>query len=108
MSQTEGVKRILSKILDWITARDDLRAIAVVGSHARSDHPADEWSDLDVIVMARRPKYYLAECHWLSEIETPWLSLREPTVIGGQQIFHVTFERGTKADIVFVSSLAFR
>jgi aminoglycoside 6-adenylyltransferase len=107
MSQTEGVERILSKMLDWATARDDLRAIAVVGSHARSDHRADEWSDLDVIVMARRPKHYLAGCHWLAEIETPSLALREPTVIGGQQISHVTFEGGTKADIVFVSSLAF-
>jgi aminoglycoside 6-adenylyltransferase len=107
MSQAEGAERVLAKMLAWGGARDDVRAIAIVGSHARSDHPADEWSDLDVIVMARRPRRYLTGCHWIADIESPWLALREPTVIGGQQIFHVTFEGGTKADIVIVSSLAF-
>ncbi len=107
MSQTEGSERILSKMIAWGTGRDDLRAIAVVGSRARSDHPADPWSDLDVIVMARRPTRYLNGSHWCSEIETPWLAVREPTVVGGQQIFHVTFEGGTKVDLVVVSSIAF-
>jgi aminoglycoside 6-adenylyltransferase len=107
MSQTEGSERILSKMVAWATGRDDLRAIAVVGSRARSDHPADPWSDLDVIVMARRPKRYLDGSHWFAEIETPWLAVREPTVVGGQQIFHITFEGGTKVDLVVVSSIAF-
>lgn len=104
---TPEPERILSKLVAWGTGRDDLRAIAVVGSHARSDHPADPWSDLDVIVMARRPARYLDGSHWVEEIETPWLAVREPTVVGGQQIFHVTFEGGAKLDLVVVSSLAF-
>ncbi len=107
MSQSEGAERILSKMVVWATARDDLRAIAVVGSRARTDHPADPWSDLDVLLMARRPKRYLAAPDWLSEIETPWLVVREPTPIGGQEIFLVTFDGGTKVDISVVSSRAF-
>ena len=107
MSQTEGAERVLSKMVAWGTARDDLRAIAVVGSRARNDRPADSWSDLDVIVMARRPKRYLTGSHWLAEIETPWLAVREPTVTGSQEIFLITFEGGTKVDLVVVSSAAF-
>lgn len=107
MSQTEGSERILSKLVAWGTGRDDLRAIAVVGSRARSNHPADPWSDLDVIVMARRPQRYLDGPDWFAEVETPWLAVREPTVVGGQQIFHITCEGGTKVDLVVVSSLAF-
>jgi aminoglycoside 6-adenylyltransferase len=107
MSQTEGSERILSKLVAWGAARADLRAIAVVGSRARTDHPADPWSDLDLIAMARRSKRYLTDVHWLAEIETPWLAVREPTVIGGQQILHITFEGGTKVDLVVVSSIAF-
>lgn len=107
MSQTEAVERILSKLVAWASAREDLRGIAVVGSRARADHPADAFSDLDVIVMARNPKRYLSGTDWLAEIETPWLALREPTVIGGQQIFLVTFEGGAKVDLVVVSSLSF-
>jgi hypothetical protein len=26
---------------------DDIRAAFIIGSRARADHPADEWSDLD-------------------------------------------------------------
>jgi aminoglycoside 6-adenylyltransferase len=107
MSQNEGSARILSKLVAWGTGREDLRAIAVVGSRARSDHPADPWSDLDVIVMARRPARYLDGSGWFAEIETPWLAIREPTVVGGQQIFHVTLAGGTKVDLVVVSSIAF-
>jgi len=107
MSQSEGAERILSRMVAWGAARDDLRAIAVVGSRARSDHPADPWSDLDVIVMARRPKRYFRGSDWIAEIETPWLAIREPTVVGGQQIFHITFEGGTKVDLVVVSSVSF-
>lgn len=107
MSQTEGVQRVLSKMLAWGEGRTDLRAIAVVGSHARSDHPADAWSDLDLIFMARRPRRYLDSTGWLTEIEAPWLTVREPTVVGGEEILHVTFEGGTKVDLVVVSSVAF-
>jgi aminoglycoside 6-adenylyltransferase len=107
MSRTERTERILSKIVAWGTARADLRAIAIVGSRARRDHPADPWSDLDLILMARRPKRYLTGSHWLAEIEPPWLVVRERTAMGGQEIFLVTFEGGTKVDLVVVSSAAF-
>ncbi|MEJ2239651.1 MAG: aminoglycoside 6-adenylyltransferase [Gemmatimonadales bacterium] len=107
MRQTEGTERILSKTVSWGAGRDDLRAIAVVGSHARSDHPADPWSDLDLIFMARQPKRYLDQADWVAEIETPWLAVLEPTVVGGERIFHITFAGGTKVDLVVVSSLAF-
>jgi aminoglycoside 6-adenylyltransferase len=107
MSQSDSSERVLSRLVAWGTDRRDLRAIAVVGSRARSDHPADPWSDLDVIVMVRRPRRYLERSHWIAEIETPWLVVREPTVVGGQQILHITFEGGTKVDLVVVSSTAF-
>ena len=107
MSRTGGAERILSRMAAWGSDRDDVRAIAVVGSHARADHPADPWSDLDLIAMARRPRRYLDRSDWLAEIEIPWLAVREPTVVGAEQIFHITFEGGTKVDLVVVSSIAF-
>jgi len=107
MGQGEGSERILSRMVAWATTRDDLRGIAVVGSRARSDHPADAWSDLDVLVMARRPRRYLTQPDWLAAIETPWLAVKEPTPIGGQEILLVTFAGGTKVDISVVPSRAF-
>lgn len=88
MSQTQGTERSLSKAVAWATARDDPRAIAVVGSRARADHPADPCSDLDLIVMVRRLKRYLAGSHWLAEIETAlglfrWLAQETGARLGG-------------------------
>ena len=104
---TEGTDRILAKMVAWAGARDDVRALALVGSRARTDHAADRWSDLDVVAMARRPARYRGSAGWLAEIETPWLAIHEPTPIGGQQIHHVIFEGGAKLDLVVVSSRAF-
>jgi len=36
MGQNEGAGRILAKLVDWAAAQEDRRAIAVVGSRARS------------------------------------------------------------------------
>jgi aminoglycoside 6-adenylyltransferase len=107
MSQPPDSARVLPKLVSWATPRADVRGIVVVGSHARADHPADPWSDLDVVVTARRPDRYLDETSWLTDIERPWLVVREPTVVGAERILHVTFEGGAKVDAVFVSSFAF-
>lgn len=107
MNTIAARQRILSKIVDWGATRGDVRAIAVVGSGARSDHPADAWSDLDIIVVARRPRRYLGDPRWLAAIERPWLVLRDRTPIGDQEIFHATFEGGATLDLVVVPSTAF-
>jgi hypothetical protein len=33
-----------------------IRAVGLVGSRARLDHPADEWSDLDLVLVATDPQ----------------------------------------------------
>ena len=37
--------QLLKKFTAWAQSRDDIRAVILVGSGARSDHPADQWSD---------------------------------------------------------------
>ncbi len=107
MRRTEDSQRVLSQIVSWGASQDDLRAIAVVGSHARSDHPADPWSDLDLVFVARRPGRFLDRPEWLSEVQAPWLVVLEPTEVGGERILHITFPGGTKVDLVVVPSAAF-
>ena len=51
---------------DWARTRPDLRAAIVVGSRARADHPADEWSDLDLILFAVNPAIYVSDTDWLA------------------------------------------
>lgn len=41
-----------ASIVVWAGGRADVRAVVVVGSRARSLHPADAWSDLDLILFS--------------------------------------------------------
>lgn len=41
---------LIDRFTSWATRRDDIRAAILVGSRARSERPADAWSDVDLLV----------------------------------------------------------
>lgn len=48
------------QLIEWAASRDDIRAVLVVGSQSRIDnHPADEFSDLDLVMYTTEPTLYL-------------------------------------------------
>jgi aminoglycoside 6-adenylyltransferase len=49
----------IQRFVEWSKDCDDVRGLVIVGSRARVDHPADGWSDLDVIVITTDPDHYL-------------------------------------------------
>ncbi|NLF78613.1 MAG: aminoglycoside 6-adenylyltransferase, partial [Chloroflexi bacterium] len=45
------IQQLEGRISDWASEESAIRAVLVVGSRARhADHPADEWSDLDLML----------------------------------------------------------
>ena len=46
---------LAAAIADWAHEREDVRAVLVVGSQARTDTPADRWSDLDAVLFVDEP-----------------------------------------------------
>ena len=86
------------RLCRWAEGEDNLRAVLVFGSRARSDHAADEWSDLDVLLLARDPEAYRAASNWVPNIGTPWLSFYEPTPDGRGYELRVLFEGGLDVD----------
>lgn len=57
--------QLLNRITAWTQDQSGIRAVALVGSEARADHPADEWSDLDLFLVAVDPEANLASTDWL-------------------------------------------
>jgi aminoglycoside 6-adenylyltransferase len=51
---------------EWALTEPAIEAVIVVGSQARSNHPADEWSDLDLVVFASDATPYLRDSAWLN------------------------------------------
>lgn len=57
-----------NRIIAWAETQPAIRAVLVVGSRARRDHPGDEWADLDTMVFANDFQPYLSQMDWLSAI----------------------------------------
>ncbi len=77
-SMSDPFSRLETTIVAWAAGQDDIRAIVIVGSRARSNHPADAWSDLDLIVFTTTAAAYTADAAWLAAwggVEAPALSL---------------------------------
>lgn len=60
------VETLLRRITGWAQGRDDVRAVALVGSWARGV-PRPE-SDVDVIVLTDVPERYTADDGWVAEV----------------------------------------
>ena len=94
--------RITEQVMAWGQPRHDIRAAFIVGSRARAEHPADDWSDLDVVIVADDPQPYLASAEWLSAIGEARLTFLEPTAVGGLTERRALFEGGLDVDFTFI------
>jgi aminoglycoside 6-adenylyltransferase len=101
---THGYQQLIEHVTTWAQAQDNVRAALVIGSRARADHPADEWSDLDVLIMARDIGPYVASPAWLAAIGEPWLTFIEPTADGRSVERRVLFAGGLDVDFAFFPS----
>jgi predicted nucleotidyltransferase len=57
------IESLLDRVLSWATGRPDVRAVALVGSHARGAPRVD--SDVDLVLLAERPAELVADTAWV-------------------------------------------
>lgn len=98
-STTAGFEEILQRFCQWAEKHPEVRAAMVIGSQARQDQPADEWSDLDLIVVTTDPERMAMETTWLQALGKPLLTFIETNPAGGPER-RVLFEGGLDVDIV--------
>ena len=106
----DGAARVASmdelerRLVSWANDRRDVRTVLVVGSRARADHPADEWSDLDVAFTTTSSARYLETMDWLDEIGEVWVAFADPQGVTR----HVLFAGGLDAGIAPLPHAALR
>lgn len=88
--------------INWAKTADDIRAAFVVGSRARQDHPADDFSDLDIVIYSSNPNIYLSDSNWLYNIGDVTCSFVYKTV-GGDPERLCLFSGGWQIDFVILS-----
>lgn len=92
-------RELEARISAWGKDEPGVQAAIVVGSRARTDHPADEWSDLDLILFVERPERLISRTGWLDELGEVWLKVLKQTG-GFDPEWLVFFAGGLKADFV--------
>lgn len=96
-------KQLEQNVAAWAQRQPKLHAVIVVGSRARTDHPADEWSDLDLILFTTDPAPYSSRYDWLTEIGDVWLAHLNYTGRGDPEGLVLSAD-GLKADFVLVAA----
>jgi aminoglycoside 6-adenylyltransferase len=94
----QRVSAFLDEMAAWAGAQVDVRAVLLVGSQARVDTPADDFSDVDLGLFVDEPKRYLHDGTWLRSFGEPLLTFREPTAVGGFEERRVLFQDGLEVD----------
>jgi aminoglycoside 6-adenylyltransferase len=89
---------LIDTITTWAQGEENVRAAVIIGSRARTDHPADEWSDLDVLLFARDSEAYIKSAEWAAGIAPLWLTLVERTSDGSSWERRVLYEGGLDVD----------
>ncbi len=92
---------IIHRLTEWGKQEDRLRAALIIGSQAREDYPADEYSDLDIVMAVDDTDYFLCSDQWLEQIGNFHISFVEATVDGGKER-RVLFDGALDADFVIL------
>jgi aminoglycoside 6-adenylyltransferase len=95
--------RIAGRFAAWAATQDAVRAAIILGSRAREDHAADEWADLDILVLARADSEHVMEPRWVEEIGEAWITFVEPTPDGSGLERRVLFAGGLDVDFAFLA-----
>jgi aminoglycoside 6-adenylyltransferase len=90
---------IIDRFTTWATGQTGIQAAMIVGSRARTDHPADPWSDLDIVLFADDPSQLLEDTAWLHHLGDPAITFVHGTPVGGWAERRVLFRNGCDVDI---------
>jgi len=63
MKTIEYIREFLASFVQWASVREDVQAIALVGSYARDEARDD--SDIDFVILTSHPEKYLEDPKWV-------------------------------------------
>ena len=95
-------EKLIERFRRWAARRPDLRAAFVVGSRGRANHRADEWADLDVVIITTNPQFYIRSSGWVRRFGEPLLTFLEATAFGGENERRVLYEGMLDVDFAVI------
>ena len=95
-----GLLALRERLHAWARTRDGVLGALAFGSTERSDRPADDWSDLDLVLLVADAGPWLADLSWTDEIGASWLRFVHRAPIPGVDVVQVLFAGGYDVDLV--------
>ena len=102
VSANAAYLRLEHRFAEWASAQPAIQAVIVVGSRARSDHSADQWSDLDLVVLAGETTAYLNDTAWLNTFGSVQAAISNSFGQHDRE-WIVLYADGCKIDVAFLT-----
>jgi aminoglycoside 6-adenylyltransferase len=96
-----GYESLIQEFVSWAQSETDIRAAMIIGSRARTDHPADEWSDLDIVLFVNTPQHYVDSADWVKNVAPFVLTFLEVSADGSWER-RVLFDGGFDVDFAII------
>jgi len=97
------LQALQDRTVAWAQTRTDIRAVLLIGSLARKEYPADQWSDLDLLVLVTDNTLYAdPDAKWLSALGDVLIVAVEEANAGDPDV-QAIFTDGSKGDFSFVT-----
>ena len=88
--------------MQWAEKEASIIALLIVGSRAREISPAAQWSDLDLVVLAKNPTPYIEDTSRVEDIGVTRIIFLERTAVGEEIEIRVLFEGGFDVDFAII------
>ena len=98
------VDELIERFRAWAERASDVLALAIIGSRARARDPADEWSDVDLVIVTDNADRYLRDGGWLDEIGRCRLTFVEESPLAGLFERRAHFEGGVEFDLLLITA----
>jgi aminoglycoside 6-adenylyltransferase len=90
---------LIERFTVWAAAAPEVRAALIIGSRARLDHPADAWSDLDILLFTTEPGKLIQSSDWAAAFAPCWLTFIELAGDGKSWERRSLYEGGLDVDV---------
>lgn len=93
---------IIQNFVRYSKTCEVFRAAAIIGSRARTEKKADEFSDLDILILSEEPERHIYSTHWLSEIGDVHITFTETLPLGTGKERRVMFSGALDVDFAIL------
>jgi aminoglycoside 6-adenylyltransferase len=96
----DGLIALRSRLHAWALHEPRIHAAVAFGSTERTDRPADQWSDLDLLFVVDDQAAWLDDLSWTDAIGQSWIRLVSESPLPDVRVVQVLFVGGYDVDLI--------